>query len=57
MCTHCVHYFMTSTDAVCQHAHICKSTTGSDGDDNREEEYYKDNDNSDEDDKFIFKEF
>ena len=57
VCTCCVNYFITSADAMCWHAHICRSTTGGDNDDNREEEDYKDNDNSDEDKEFIFEEF
>ena len=57
MCTHCVDYFMTSTDAMCWHTHICKSTTSGNGDNDRKEEDYEDDDNVDEDDEFMFKKF
>ena len=52
MCTCCMDYFTTSTDAMCWHDHICKSTTGGNNDDREED----DNDNGDEDDEFMFEE-
>ena len=56
ICAHCLEYFTTSADTMSCHAHICKSTTAGNDDDYREEEDYKDNDNGDEDDEFMFKE-
>ena len=56
VCTHCMDYFTTSTDAMHWHAHVCRPMTGGGDDDDREEEDYEDDDNGDEDDKFFFEE-
>ena len=57
MCTHCVDYLMTSTDAMCLHTHICKFTTGGNNDDNREDKDSDDDDNGDDDNEFMFEEY
>ena len=56
ICARCLDYFTTSTDAMHQHAKLCKPMAAGNNDDDREEEDYKDDDNGDEDDKVMFEE-
>ena len=56
ICVCCLHYFMTSAKAMCQHAHLCKPMTSSDDEDEMDEEDYEDNDNGDKDNEFMFEE-
>ena len=56
ICAHCVDYFTTSADTMCQHAQLYKPTVASDDDDDRKEEAYEDDDNSNEDYEFMCEE-
>ena len=63
ICSCCLNYITTSTDAMHCHNPLCKSTAagGDDDDDDEEEEKespqdYKEEDNGDVEYKFVFKE-
>ena len=56
VCAHCLDYFMTSAEAMHQHAHLCKPMTGTDDEDDRDEEDYEDDDNGNNNNEFVFKE-
>ena len=47
---------MTSAEAMCQHAPLCKPMTSSNSEDDKDEEDYEDDDNGNEDDEFMFQE-
>ena len=61
ICTHCLSYFTTNTEAMCCHAHGCKPATAGSGDeeDDREEEDYDENDGKgdDKDNELEFEEY
>ena len=58
ICAHCLDSFTTSADAMQWHAQLCKPMAAGDDDDDREDSPpdYKDNDNGNEDNEFVFKE-
>ena len=56
VCACCLDYFTTSTAAMCQHTQLCKPMAAGYDDDDREEGDYEDNDNGNEDYKFVFEE-
>ena len=58
ICAHCLEYITTSSDAMHQHAQLCKPTAVSDNDNKREDSQpdFEDDDNGNEDDEFIFEE-
>ena len=55
ICAHCLSYFITNAEAMHCHGHGCKPTTAGTGND---DDYakYEDDENGDEDDKFMLKE-
>ena len=57
ICTCCLDYFTMAADPMQQHAQLCKSLVASNNDDREESPLdYEEDDNSDDDFKFTFKE-
>ena len=54
VCALCMAFFLTSTDTMLWHVHICKSIATKDND--HKEEESRNDDNSDEDDDYLFEE-
>ena len=56
VCSHCMDYFTTSTDAMCWHAQLCKLVAAGINDDDQEEEFEDDDNSCKYDDEFAFNE-
>ena len=56
ICAQCLEYFTMSADAMHQYAHLCKPSTAGNNDGDREEEDFKEDDNGNEDDEFMYNE-